>query len=179
MRFKFRKDESIQAILYILEKFSGKTEVCRICKTLYYADQLHLSRYARTITGDTYIATQQGVVPSNIGSALNIILCNNKFADDDFKEHFDLCNDNYLQALHSTDTNYLSESDVECLNSSIYRCKDMAINELIKLPQDITFNEAIIDKEISYKEILSEIGENKDYIEYLHQKMLMENETFT
>jgi len=37
-----------------------------VAKILYYADKWHLERYARPITGDIYIAMNDGPVPSGV-----------------------------------------------------------------------------------------------------------------
>ena len=43
----FNKDVALQAILYVLSKLGGQSDMHKICKILYFADQKHLSRYSR------------------------------------------------------------------------------------------------------------------------------------
>ena len=62
----FRQEESLQAILYILQKMGGKCDMHKCCKILYFADNAHLSQWGRSITGDMYIAMNYGAVPSRI-----------------------------------------------------------------------------------------------------------------
>ena len=60
----FDKDVTLNAVLYIIQQMGGKVDMHKIFKTLFFADQEHLSRYGRTITGDVYIAMNYGPVPS-------------------------------------------------------------------------------------------------------------------
>jgi uncharacterized phage-associated protein len=43
----------------------------KICKLLFLADKIHLVRYGRPITGDTYYAVEWGPIPSDTLHALN------------------------------------------------------------------------------------------------------------
>ena len=52
----FKQDIAIQAILYILQRMGGTCDIHRCCKILYFADNEHLSKYGRSITGDAYYA---------------------------------------------------------------------------------------------------------------------------
>lgn len=69
----FKYDKAVNAILYSLQQLGGKTDMHKLCKILYYADQRHLSMYGRSITGDTYIAMQFGPVPSCVDDILKAL----------------------------------------------------------------------------------------------------------
>lgn len=56
----FKYDRAISSILYALKQLGGRTDMHKLCKILYFADQRHLSLYGRSITGDRYIAMQYG-----------------------------------------------------------------------------------------------------------------------
>ncbi len=51
----FKQDIAIQAILYILQRMGGMCDIHRCHKILYFADNEHLSKYGRSITGDAYV----------------------------------------------------------------------------------------------------------------------------
>lgn len=63
MRFSVDKEKTIEALLYIVTRY-GEVGRFHALKTLYYADRAHLQRYGRPITGDRYIAMENGPVPS-------------------------------------------------------------------------------------------------------------------
>lgn len=73
MRQVFQTDAALNALLYALSKLGGKSDMHKLCKILYFADQRHLSLYGRSITGDTYIAMQYGPVPSNVDDILKAV----------------------------------------------------------------------------------------------------------
>ncbi len=97
MNHLFRKDVAIQAILYIAQCIERK-DLHKICKILYYADQSHLSRYGRSITGDTYIAMEYGPVPSNIEDIFKALRGDSYFSGcvEDLKEFFEITNKYHL-----------------------------------------------------------------------------------
>ena len=89
----FRKDVAIQAILYIADRIERK-DLHKICKILYYADQSHLSKYGRSITGDTYIAMEYGPVPSKIEDIFKALRGDSFFSGcvEDLKSFFEITN---------------------------------------------------------------------------------------
>ena len=90
----FRKEIAIEAILYIANRVERK-DIHKICKILYYADQRHLSKYGRSITGDTYIAMAYGPVPSNVEDIFKAVRGDSFFSpyvDNIRKEEFDSSN---------------------------------------------------------------------------------------
>lgn len=178
MKYKFRKDESVQAILYILHKLNGSTDMHKVYKILYFADQLHLSRYARCITGDFYVAMKYGPVPSIICDIFKAVRGDSYFNGDEFKPFFIFQNKYMIKSLNAPDMDYLSESDVECLNWAIEHCKDKSFDELTSMSHGIAYSSTSPHREMSYKDILREVGDDEEYVEYVHQKMLMESEVF-
>ena len=68
----FKQDVTIQAILYILQKMGGVCDIHKCHKILYFADNEHLSRWGRSITGDTYIKMDFGPVPTCVYDLLKL-----------------------------------------------------------------------------------------------------------
>ncbi len=62
----FKQGIAIQAILYILKKMGGTCDIHKCHKILYFADNEHLSKYGRSITGDAYVRMDFGPVPTCI-----------------------------------------------------------------------------------------------------------------
>lgn len=69
----FKYDKAVNSLLYSLHQLGGKTDMHKLCKILYFADQRHLSQYGRSITGDTYIAMKFGPVPSCVDDILKAL----------------------------------------------------------------------------------------------------------
>lgn len=70
IRFEFSPRKFASAVAYIAERKPNVTKK-ELCKLLFFADQRHLLRYGRTITGDRYHALPQGPVPSHGLDMLN------------------------------------------------------------------------------------------------------------
>lgn len=174
----FDKNVSIQAILYILNKCNDKCcDMHKINKILYFADQAHLSKYGRSITGDTYIAMSYGPVPSKIRDMLTAVRGDNFFAAYalDIAKQFHFTNKYTIQADQAADSNYLSESDIECLDYSFNKCKNLNFNELTSISHNLAWNNTKQDREISVKDILREVGDSEEYVAYVANKLELES----
>jgi hypothetical protein len=108
--FDFDETKAIETILYLARRLS-RSDKYNICKMLYLTDKTSLERYGRFIFGESYSAMQQGATPSKSYDILKRIA---KESSDD------LCVDgNAVVALRDANLDYLSESDIECLDATI------------------------------------------------------------
>ena len=171
----FKKDVAIQAILYIAHHIDRK-DIHRICKILYFADQEHLSRYGRSITGDTYIAMAYGPVPSKIEDIFKAVRGDSFFYEyaDELRDYFEFTNKYYLNPKKEANLDYLSETDIECLDNSISKCKELSFNQLTELSHDIAWNSTRRDRAMSVKDILRETGDSDEYANYISEKLKLE-----
>ena len=167
----FRKEKSINAILYILQNEGGSCDMHKICKILYFADQKHLSEYGRLITGDVYIAMQYGPVPSKIYDIFKAVRGDSYFSGDEFKTQFCFINKKDVEGKVKPNTEELSESDIECIDYAIAQCKGKDFEELTQMSHSYAWSNTAKDRNISYKDILREIGDNEGYVEYISQKL--------
>ena len=178
MKSSFNKDVALQAMLYILSKL-GKIDLHKVSKILYFADRSHLSKYARSITGDDYIKMSYGPVPSNVYDIMKAIRGESFFANTpeakELERYFKFVNSKDIIALSDVNMDYLSESDVECLDEAITKCKDLSFDELTRLSHDYAWANTTLNGKISVKDILCEMGDDEEYIEYVSQKLQMES----
>lgn len=172
----FAKDVAIQSVLYIAREIGAKKDMHKIFKTLYFADREHLSRYGRSITGDTYIAMQFGPVPSKIDDIFKAVRGDSYFSDkaDDLKKYFHFVNKYMIVADVEPNMNYLSDTDKECLDYAIALCKDKSFQELTDLSHDVAWHNTHNDRAISVKDIIRENGETEEYAEYVNYMMQLE-----
>ena len=171
----FRKEATLNAVLYILQQLGGKSDMHKIFKTLYFADQSHLSKYGRTITGDVYIAMQYGPVPSKTDDIFKAVRGDSYFHDDELNTYFHFVNKYIVEANRKADLDYLSESDLECLEEAIERCKDKSFDELTKMSHGLAWENTRRDRTISFKDILREEGDTEDYVDYIAEKLTLES----
>lgn len=91
--FKFNEEKALSAILYITKKLMEggiKVGLHKVFKIFYFADQKHLSRYGRPITGDHYIAMEHGPVPSRIYDMVKTVRGDSLLGTEKYIFYFDV-----------------------------------------------------------------------------------------
>lgn len=167
----FKWDVALNAILYIIQRLH-EVDIHKVCKILYYTDQMHLDKYGRTTTGDTYIRMPYGPVPSNVEDIFKALRRESFFSDmvGNIGEKLIFVNRYFLTSNDSPDLDYLSETDVECLNTAIMKCKDLNFEELTEASHGYAWNSAQNGQEIDFADILREVGSPEEYIDYICEK---------
>lgn len=171
----FKYERSINSLLYSLSKLGGKTDMHKLCKILYFADQKHLSEYGRSITGDTYIAMQYGPVPSCVDDILKALRGDGFFSDNEgianLRKSLHFENRFIIAATAEPDMDELSLSDVECLDYAIELCRNLNFQELTNFSHGLAWGNTRRDREISVKDILREVGDEEAYVEYISDSL--------
>ena len=106
--------KATEVIVYVAERIrpqSGHARTHAILDVIYQADKLHLSRYSRTITRDTYAAYRRGVFP----------VLTNDLIYEDASDAFGFGEQGFVTALRTADLMKLSRSDTECLDETLER----------------------------------------------------------
>ena len=159
--FSFNKDKSIHSVFFILNEIEEGCDIHKVCKILYFADQKHLVKWGRPITGDHYIKMNYGPVPSNIK---NII---------DFSSDIQR-NGNILSTVVEYDSDELSVSEINCLKESIEENRKLNFNELTEKSHDKAWNKAELNnqKGISYIEMAKVITTDENMLNYIRANEL-------
>ena len=76
------------------------------------------------------------------------------------------------------DMDYLSESDIECLDASIAKCKHKSFGALTELSHGLAWQNTQRDRVMSVKDILREVGDDEGYVEYIGKKLESESYNF-
>jgi hypothetical protein len=108
--FQFDQKKAIEAILYLSSKVSNP-DLYDICKLLYIVDKASLEKYGRFVFGETYSALPEGATPSKAYSLLDRARA--KTIDGVRVEK------NRVIPERDPDLEYLSKSDIECLEQVI------------------------------------------------------------
>ncbi len=108
--FEFNRAKAIESILYLSEKIAN-SDIYGICKLLYLVDKTSLEKYGRFIFGETYCAMAEGPAPSN---AYDLLKEASRTPVDGIKiEGYQVI------PLRKPDIDYLSQSDIECLDQIV------------------------------------------------------------
>lgn len=180
MQILFDMDSAISSVLYILGKTGGSADIHHVYKTLYFADQEHLSKYGRSITGDTYIAMKFGPVPSNLYDIAKALRGDSFFSGsrrlDEFKGLLRLKNRYIIEALSKYNEDDLSESDIECLDSAIGKCAGKNFTAVTRMSHGLAYSNTKADHEISVADILREAGNSEEYANFISDNLRYEKE---
>lgn len=171
----FDKDVTLNAVLYIIRRMGGKVDMHKIFKTLFFADQEHLSKYGRTITGDVYIAMAYGPVPSKTDDIFKAVRGDSYFPAGELQEYFHFVNKYIVENDREPDLDYLSQSDIMCLDNAIEKCRDLTFSQLTGLSHGLAWQNTAKDRQISFADILREEGDTEEYIRYISDKLELES----
>ncbi len=171
----FDKDVTLNAVLYIMQQMGGTVDIHKIFKTLFFADQEHLSKYGRTITGDVYIAMNYGPVPSKTDDIFKAVRGDSFFPAGELKDYFHFTNKYMVVNDRTPDLDYLSKSDIICLDNAIEKCKDLTFAQLTSLSHGLAWQNTAKDRAMSFSDILREKGDTEEYINYISNKLKLES----
>lgn len=118
IKFEYDMAKAVEVILYIANRIPSPTFMS-IFKLMYFADKTSLELFGRLICGDSYVAMENGPVPS---ASYNLV----KAADDTDNYGFKVRFKYHIEPLREANLDELSESDIDCL--------DMTIDSLGKFP---------------------------------------------
>ncbi|WP_156123549.1 Panacea domain-containing protein [Flavihumibacter sp. ZG627] len=115
----FNYKKSVQALALIALSEQGVMNKMKAIKLIWLADRLHLRRYGRTITGDTYFALKLGPIASNTRDILEA----SSFASDEetaYSNNFiKQEGKNYYRLIGDFNAKVFSKTDVEVLKMII------------------------------------------------------------
>jgi|SRR6267378_4696052 len=135
MNFVFDREKTIAAIGYLAAKGLPELDKYRVCKLLFLADKVHLVKYARPITGDTYYAVQYGPIPTNILTLLTAFE-NNETQLEVVGIEMRGVRPNY-KLKNPVDTSVLSKSDITVLDKVVDQYGLKSFGELKDLTHDM------------------------------------------
>ena len=156
MHLKFDAEKAIETILYIAN-CAPNPDIYHVLKIMYFADKEHLEKYARFICNDTYIAMNNGPVPSGAYDIIKHVRgdgyhpCVDEHAGKSFEVHKKP--ENIIVPLRNPDLDCLSESDKECLNNAINQYGHLSFNNLKEISHDKAFSTADENDEIPIEAI--------------------------
>jgi len=161
--FDFNKPKAIETILYLANRMS-RSHKYNICKMLYLADKACLEKYGRFIFGESYWAMKEGATPSKSYDLLKEIA-------GECSEELRL-EGNAVIPLRDANLDYLSESDIECLDHTI-SIYDKKPEKMRRDAHDDAWKKAWDNRgekgsaDISIRSIARTLAESEDMIDYL------------
>lgn len=163
LRFQFDETKGVEALTYIANRWPTVT-VFFASKVLFFAEKMHLNRYARPIVADTFIAMPNGPVPSTLYDFIKgqLGMAGNP---DAITEALNTTAYPNLTAKRAANTDVLSPSDLECLEEAIAFCSGKQFTALSNLThQERAWREAPQNGPMSYEAMIDANNPYRDEV---------------
>lgn len=162
---RFNPRKAIEAIVYIASK-TPAPGFHKISKIFYFADKLHLERYGTMFSGDTYIAMDNGPVPSRIYDFMKFAAGRSVPASNAILSiRAALSVEGYtVKAKRKADPDYFSDSEIECLNEVIASHGRKSFGQLTDESHDAAWHSVPEDCPIPVKEIIATLPSSKELL---------------
>lgn len=164
----FEKQKIIEVVLYILNK-TGGMDYYHLFKILYFANQRSLVEWGQLMTVDKFCALPHGPVPTVLYNAIRgerSILSGMK-NDVDVVEY-------YLLPKRESDTDYLSQYDMDVLDNCISKYGKMRFTELEKTSHTSCWEKARERKGshvIAPGDIARDGGASEELVKYINDSI--------
>jgi uncharacterized phage-associated protein len=164
-----KREIIINTLLYILQRLGGTGDFHKVFKILYFADEKHLARYGTAINPDKYEVKQYGPVPSMAYEILKSLRGDGFMVElkHEFTPYFELTNNHTVKAIAEPDMDYLSESEVQCIDESIEENQNLGFKGRTDKSHDTAYQNADEDGYISFIEMAKVGGANDAMIDYI------------
>ncbi|CAG5073104.1 hypothetical protein DYBT9623_04610 [Dyadobacter sp. CECT 9623] len=158
---------TISAMLYILKHLGGKSDIHKLFKILYFAEQKHLVKYGSEISGDRFHAMNNGPVPSLAYDITKSL----RAGKPTFAKFFETFGDYSIKGISEPDMDWLSESEIACLNESIHENQHLDFKTLTEKSHDAAWADTKPDREIDIIKVAKAGGADKDMLDYIEDSM--------
>lgn len=180
IQLNFRRQPALAALLFVVNelcKRGVKADFIKIFKVLYFADQAHLVKYGRSITGDTYVAMARGPVPSRIYDMIKAVRGDSFFDEEGsrYRNLFTVEGNYEIRPKAAPDMNQLSATDVRELNSSLDQYAMVESLELSEKSHGFAWYQADRDRYMDTANIMREGGASDAVIEHVEEMSMLEN----
>lgn len=159
IRYRVNFEKAVETILWLARE-KPDIDIYHIGKTIFYAEKLHLNRYARPLIGDAYQRGDYGPFPSTVR---DIVHQKSNWLDN---ECIQKCVDsfNVKYGLYATpipkrspDMDFFSETDIECLRNALKAVGDLPFDELKRMThEEESFLAAINNDQLNYELLIDE-----------------------
>lgn len=171
----FNKEKSINALLYFASRVE-RSDFHKIFKLLYFSDRLHLAKYGTPITGDLYIAMDDGPVPSKIYDILKMVRGDSYYKDSEgFSKLMAVDNWMYITPKKEADLRKLSKNNLYVMNECLENYGDLSFDEIREKSHDTAWRSTAKNYVISLDDMSMEAGVHQDELDYVHENYKMQS----
>jgi uncharacterized phage-associated protein len=158
------REKAVEVLLYVTGTVA---DMYTALKVIYFADRMHLEKYGRLIYRDRYIAMAHGPVPS---VAYDLVKGADgypgAFARVRGSECFSVVGYR-ISGRRAPDLEFLSESDIECLDAAIREYGSKSFNFLRNKSHDEAWESADRNDNISIEALARSLKGGEDLLEHI------------
>jgi uncharacterized phage-associated protein len=161
-RVKYDRLKALNSLLYLCDHLPKPVDVYTALKVVYFADKLHLERYGRLMFGETYIAMENGPVPSGAYDIVKYVSGRAKY-DLNFPEANECLYATTTELIQKRDANIevLSRSELTCLVESARAYGALSFDELKRLSHDDPWKRADANGELDLIDIANSLPDGE------------------
>lgn len=166
-------DRTLELILYVA-KHSPVNTVYWVLKMIYFADRHHLLEFGRRLHEDSYIAMEDGPVPTYAYDLFKNVRYN-RIHRQDYNvsaSQFEVRNGREIVPLRDPDMAHFSASEIQCLNRYIGALSKLSYGEIRDLSHDDAWQAASSNGPMEIEAIISAMDGGKEALPYLRERML-------
>lgn len=116
-----------------------------------------------------------GPVPSKTDDIFKAVRGDSYFQAGDLGKYFHFINKMMVVNDEKPNLDYLSESDILCLDHAIAKCKAINFNEWIESSHGYAWKSTAQSKRMSFSDILAEVGDTDEYAQYVENSLMLES----
>lgn len=161
----------LNSIAYIANRFQERSvDFHKLSKVFYFAEQKHLVKYGSKLIDDSFVAMKNGPVPSAVYDLLKGLKKYPNLYPSELKDAFTIGNDYMVTSLIEPDMDWLSDSEVKCIEEAIREIGNLNFFDLSDKSHDIAWTNAWNHKQnsqIDLENIAIAGGANEETIAYI------------
>lgn len=165
---EFSAEKAVQTIMYIANKLGKRADMYRVLKAVYFADKQHLQKWGRLIYGDDYLAMNYGPVPINAYNMVRYVRDGRLRCEDHAIAQDAFRLEGYrIVPYANADTDFFSQSELECLDKGIAECRNLSFNALKARSHDKAYERADKNSFMTVEDIASTLPNKNALLKFL------------
>lgn len=168
LEFDFEREVALEVVLYLANRIP-QLEMLRLCKLLYLAEKLHLSRWGDPMYGERYVAMKRGPVP---GRVYEMLKSESEVEGQDFR----IQDGRAVLPRRREKAEFLSQSIVECLDEIIAQFGEAPLRQVLDESHDLAYEEAWQARggkgsvPLRYESIVGQLDNGKKVLAYMRNE---------
>jgi len=170
---KITSEKAFNVLLYVASAMQEPRNMYKVLKAIYYADKMHLEKYGRQIFPQRYLKLDYGNVPADSYDVITHVRGTRKQPrmPEGVTDRLRVIGKDTIKPLDRPNLDYMSKSEIECLDAAIRVILPKSFEETKKFLHDddpAYQNDVKVDKYLSLEEhIVPKLKNGDKILEYL------------